>query len=166
MRMVIINLIVPMQVDFPERPGALRSFLSVVVPTWNLTLFHYRKSGNRQTPLLIGIQVPPATAEAFEQAQKTLGDDFSFTPLSESARGIFDKFISWLFPYFINSVAWCIIVGRNTVILGQTRDSHVLWSWRHEGFSAIRASPWLSCWLDRLNCALSAIVTSTLCLGA
>ena len=33
------------QVVFPERPGALRTFLSTVSPRWNITLFHYRKTG-------------------------------------------------------------------------------------------------------------------------
>lgn len=33
------------QVDFPERPGALRKFLSIVSPAFLITLFHYRKTG-------------------------------------------------------------------------------------------------------------------------
>ena len=33
------------QVEFPERPGALRKFLSVLRAPWNITLFHYRRSG-------------------------------------------------------------------------------------------------------------------------
>lgn len=33
------------QVEFPERPGALKKFLSVLQPQWNITLFHYRRSG-------------------------------------------------------------------------------------------------------------------------
>ena len=28
---------------FPERPGALMQFLSMVSPRWNITLFHYRR---------------------------------------------------------------------------------------------------------------------------
>lgn len=83
-----------LQVAFPERPGALRDFLSVIVPHWNLTLFHYRKSGNRQTPLLLGIQIPSGTEQAFSEAQRALGEDFTFTELSHAARDIFDKFIS------------------------------------------------------------------------
>ena len=30
---------------FPERAGALRTFLKAVSPTWNVTLFHYRDTG-------------------------------------------------------------------------------------------------------------------------
>ena len=33
------------QVDFPERPGALRKFLGVFSPDFLITLFHYRKTG-------------------------------------------------------------------------------------------------------------------------
>ena len=33
------------QVDFPERPGALRRFLQVLCPMWNMSLFHYRRTG-------------------------------------------------------------------------------------------------------------------------
>jgi len=85
---------VVLQVDFPERSGALRAFLSVVVPHWNLTLFHYRKSGNRSTSILIGIQVPPETEESFAAAQRELGDEFIFSELAENARQMFDMFIS------------------------------------------------------------------------
>ncbi len=83
-----------LQVDFPERPGALRAFLSVVVPRWNLTLFHYRKSGNRSTSILVGIQVPPDTVADFEAAQHQLGDEFIFSELPDNARQMFDMFIS------------------------------------------------------------------------
>ena len=33
------------QVDFPERAGALRKLLAALDPEWNVTLFHYRKTG-------------------------------------------------------------------------------------------------------------------------
>ncbi|KAK9812160.1 hypothetical protein WJX73_001112 [Symbiochloris irregularis] len=82
------------QVDFPERPGALRRFLSQVSPQWNLTLFHYRKTGNTSTGILIGMQVPPETSEAFAAAQAALGDDFVFSELHGDARQVFDMFIS------------------------------------------------------------------------
>jgi hypothetical protein len=32
-------------VEFPERAGALARFLVVVSPAWNVTLFHYRRTG-------------------------------------------------------------------------------------------------------------------------
>ena len=36
---------VSVQVDFPERAGALKRFLAVLCPAFGLTLFHYRKTG-------------------------------------------------------------------------------------------------------------------------
>lgn len=39
------------QVEFPERPGALKKFLSVLQPQWNITLFHYRRSGELDVTL-------------------------------------------------------------------------------------------------------------------
>ena len=47
------------QVTFPERAGALRQFLDAVSPTWNITLFHYRNTGNRESSVLLGVQVGP-----------------------------------------------------------------------------------------------------------
>ena len=38
------------QVDFPERPGALRKFLAVFSPDFLITLFHYRETGARAAP--------------------------------------------------------------------------------------------------------------------
>ena len=38
------------QVDFPERPGALRKFLAVFSPDFLITLFHYRETGARTQP--------------------------------------------------------------------------------------------------------------------
>jgi hypothetical protein len=52
------------QVVFPERPGALRRFLDVVSPAWNVTLFHYRNSGNRESSVLLGVQVRAADCGA------------------------------------------------------------------------------------------------------
>lgn len=32
-------------VDIPERPATVRKLLDAISPTWNVTLFHYRKTG-------------------------------------------------------------------------------------------------------------------------
>jgi threonine dehydratase len=52
--------------EFPERPGALRRFLSQMHPGWNLSLFHYRNHGAAVGRVLIGMQVPNGQSEAFE----------------------------------------------------------------------------------------------------
>ncbi|EFJ49507.1 hypothetical protein VOLCADRAFT_89774 [Volvox carteri f. nagariensis] len=61
-----------LQVVFPERPGALRRFLDVVSPVWNVTLFHYRSSGNRESSVLLGVQVPSYDEKRFQAALSSL----------------------------------------------------------------------------------------------
>jgi len=45
--------------EFPERPGALLSFLKVLGKRWNITLFHYRNHGAAFGRVLVGVQNPP-----------------------------------------------------------------------------------------------------------
>jgi threonine dehydratase len=58
--------------EFPERPGALRRFLSQMHPDWNISLFHYRNHGAAVGRVLIGMQVPNGQSEAFEAFLKEL----------------------------------------------------------------------------------------------
>lgn len=57
---------------FPERPGALMKFLSLVRPGWNISLFHYRNQGADYGRILVGLQVPKADAKAFDKFLATL----------------------------------------------------------------------------------------------
>jgi threonine dehydratase len=82
------------QVDFPERPGALRGFLRGLDPRWNISLFHYRRTGNRSSGVLLGIQVPPEDGAEFSTSVSMLSTDFTFTELSGKAREAFKMFIS------------------------------------------------------------------------
>ncbi|KAG8921980.1 hypothetical protein FRC02_012223, partial [Tulasnella sp. 418] len=59
--------------EFPERPGALRTFLNSVRSDFNISLWHYRNYGNDVAKVLVGIQVPPDTEEQFQAFLKTLG---------------------------------------------------------------------------------------------
>jgi threonine dehydratase len=43
--------------EFPERPGALLSFLSGLGRRWNISLFHYRNHGAAYGRVLMGLQV-------------------------------------------------------------------------------------------------------------
>ena len=61
-----------LEVTFPERPGALGRFLAELAPEWNVTLFHYRQTGNLETNLLIGIQIADSQYDAFKDAMKKL----------------------------------------------------------------------------------------------
>ncbi len=58
---------------FPERPGALLKFLNLMRPGWNISLFHYRNQGADYGRILVGLQVPPADAKAFDKFLQTLG---------------------------------------------------------------------------------------------
>ena len=58
---------------FPERPGALRKFLSSMAPNWNISLFNYRNHGADYGRVLVGIQVPDAEMDAFHRFLATLG---------------------------------------------------------------------------------------------
>ncbi len=58
---------------FPERPGALRKFLTSMAPNWNISLFNYRNHGADYGRVLVGIQVPDAEMEAFNRFLATLG---------------------------------------------------------------------------------------------
>ena len=58
---------------FPERPGALMKFLSLMRPGWNISLFHYRNQGADYGRILVGLQVPKADNKAFATFLRTLG---------------------------------------------------------------------------------------------
>ncbi len=58
---------------FPERPGALMKFLSLMRPDWNITLFHYRNQGADYGRILVGLQVPGSDHGAFREFLDTLG---------------------------------------------------------------------------------------------
>ncbi|MBF6629820.1 MAG: threonine ammonia-lyase, biosynthetic [Comamonas sp.] len=58
---------------FPERPGALFKFLSLMAPTWNISLFHYRNQGADYGRILVGMQVPPKDHKKFDAFLKQLG---------------------------------------------------------------------------------------------
>ncbi len=46
------------QFEFPERPGALLTFLSQLGQRWNISMFHYRNHGAAYGRVLVGLQVP------------------------------------------------------------------------------------------------------------
>ncbi|PNW86098.1 hypothetical protein CHLRE_02g073200v5 [Chlamydomonas reinhardtii] len=84
------------QVTFPERSGALRRFLDIISPAWNVTLFHYRNSGNRESSVLLGVQVPKFDEARFATAVASLrgdGEGFAFNELQGAVREVFDQFI-------------------------------------------------------------------------
>jgi threonine dehydratase len=62
--------------EFPERPGALLSFLSGLGRHWNISLFHYRNHGAAYGRVLMGIQVPDGELSDFTRLLTGLGYRF------------------------------------------------------------------------------------------
>jgi len=59
--------------EFPERPGALLQFLTLMSEEWNISLFHYRNHGAAYGRVLVGVQVPPEQSADFEAYLDNLG---------------------------------------------------------------------------------------------
>ena len=51
--------------EFPEKPGALLKFLTVLGNRFNISMFHYRNHGSAYGRVLVGIQVPDGEMKAF-----------------------------------------------------------------------------------------------------
>ena len=62
--------------EFPERPGALMTFLEAISDKWNITLFHYRNHGADHGRVLAGMQVPEKERAAANKVFKALGYSF------------------------------------------------------------------------------------------
>jgi threonine dehydratase len=74
---------------FPERPGALMKFLSLMRPGWNISLFHYRNQGADYGRILVGVQVPKADDKTFTQFLQTL--DYPY--VEETANPVYRMFL-------------------------------------------------------------------------
>ena len=59
--------------EFPERPGALMTFLNSMTHDWNISLFHYRNHGADFGRVLVGLQVPAKEKAAFRKFLDRLG---------------------------------------------------------------------------------------------
>ncbi len=59
--------------EFPERPGALLSFLERMRSDWNISLFHYRYHGADHGRVLVGFQVPPGSDAALAGFLRDVG---------------------------------------------------------------------------------------------
>ena len=62
--------------EFPERPGALRGFLTHLGGRWNISLFHYRNHGSAYGRVLMGLQVPAGDGEEFGRFLREVGYRF------------------------------------------------------------------------------------------
>jgi threonine dehydratase len=62
--------------EFPERPGALLEFLSVLAGRWSISLFHYRNHAAANARILAGFLVPAEDEDAFHQFLEETGYPF------------------------------------------------------------------------------------------
>jgi len=62
--------------EFPEKPGALLTFLEVLGEQYNISMFHYRNHGAAYGRVLVGIQVPDREMANFMKDLKKVGYRF------------------------------------------------------------------------------------------
>lgn len=62
--------------EFPERPGALMQFLTLLGSRWNISMFHYRNHGAAYGRVLLGMQVPVKDRKTVNAMLKELGYPF------------------------------------------------------------------------------------------
>lgn len=59
--------------EFPERPGALMSFVSTLQPEWDISIFHYRNHGADVGRIVVGILVQENEMKNFNKFLEKLG---------------------------------------------------------------------------------------------
>lgn len=59
--------------EFPERPGALMSFLNSLGTKWNISMFHYRNHGAAYSRVLMGVQVEQEEKHEFAKMLDKVG---------------------------------------------------------------------------------------------
>lgn len=59
--------------EFPERPGALLKFLTLMGGRWNISLFHYRNHGAAYGRVLMGLQITRSERKQFREFLDTMG---------------------------------------------------------------------------------------------
>lgn len=62
--------------EFPERPGALLSFLKGLGQQWNISMFHYRNHGAAYGRVLVAFQIGPDEEKELEKYMQTVGYRF------------------------------------------------------------------------------------------
>jgi len=70
--------------EFPERPGALMSFLTQLAGRWNISMFHYRNHGSAYGRVLIGMQVPKEDRKAVKAFLGDLNYPYSMETQNEA----------------------------------------------------------------------------------
>jgi threonine dehydratase len=77
--------------EFPERPGALMTFLDKLGGRWNISLFHYRNHGADFGRVLAGFEVPADEMTGFEAFLEGLGYRYQ----REHGNRAYALFLAW-----------------------------------------------------------------------
>ncbi|GAA0313464.1 threonine ammonia-lyase, biosynthetic [Psychrobacter aestuarii] len=64
-----------LKISFPERPGALLTFLEKLGDDFNITLFHYRNHGAAEGRVLVGLQATESNSRQLQDALQDIGYD-------------------------------------------------------------------------------------------
>ena len=75
--------------EFPERPGALRTFLTEVGVDWNISLFHYRNHGAAWGRVLVGFRAVNQDKRALRKYLDRIG----YRYWEESANSAYRMFL-------------------------------------------------------------------------
>ena len=59
--------------EFPERPGALMTFVNSLHLNWNISIFHYRNHGADVGRIVVGVQVAEAERDDWQRFLEGLG---------------------------------------------------------------------------------------------
>ena len=59
--------------EFPERPGALMSFVDALHPSWSISIFHYRNHGADVGRIVVGVLVPEQDMQGWTEFLNALG---------------------------------------------------------------------------------------------
>ena len=76
--------------EFPERPGALVKFLSLMPERWNISLFNYRNQGGAYGTVCVGFQVPAGDRRRVATFLKTL----NYPDMDETANPAYRLFLA------------------------------------------------------------------------
>ena len=68
--------------QFPERPGAISSFLESMDSKWNISMFHYRNHGSAFGRVFLGLEVPLSDRKQLKSFIKNL--NYNFTDENEN----------------------------------------------------------------------------------
>jgi len=75
--------------QFPEKPGALKTFLETLPASWNVSLFHYRNHGYSVGKVLTALEIPKQESGSIDEFLDTLG--YRYT--DETANEVYKNFL-------------------------------------------------------------------------